>query len=672
MPAIKGKILMKSVMLALILLLISQFLWSQVPVEISKDKVVISGIAYYIHQVKKGETVYSISKAYGVTVEELTKENPPAVYGINAGQTLRIPVKPVTETSPAQTEVIKSKHDDANFIYHIIKPGETIYFLSKTYDVSENEIVESNPGIDITKLSVGEEIAIPHKAFMTNRQKFDEPEKQQGKDKLQEKGFIYHKVESGESLSSIADKYGVSVRELRRANRDLRFPQLGDFVKVPGVIAPEQPEVVPVVADTVLYVVSAPVIRAVRPTGYTPVKDLTGSVNVAVLLPFYLHENSIRTEKDSSKLVRGRKTIKVTKRDDDWIYPRSLDFVEMYQGILLAADTLRSLGVNVNIHAFDIKKDTVELTKLIETRKLDGMNLIIGPVYSHNLSIVAGYAKAAGIPVVSPVPLFDNSVLSNNPELFLTSSSLEVAQETLARKISEYYDHNIIFINSDTLGIDEDVKRFRKLILSELVTKISYEDIRFKEFLFYNRSMFDNDSINRLSHAMSDRSKNLVIIASEEPPVISETLIDVHSLSKRFDVKVFGYPAIRDIDNLEPKYLFDLDIMLYYPYWIDYSSGDVIRFNSDFRKKFLTEPTEKSYAWQGYDIAYYFISGLAIQGKDFIRHPEIHHPDLLQTDYDFVSKDSGGGYENRNLFLIRYTKDYEVKLLEQDNVLQQY
>ena len=71
--------------------------------------------------------------------------------------------------------------------------------------------------------------------------------------------------------------------------------------------------------------------------------------------------------------------------------------------------------------------------------------------------------------------------------------------------------------------------------------------------------------------------------------------------------------------------------MVYSPYWIDYSKNDVKQFNSDFMKKFHTQPSEKSYAWQGYDIAYYFLSGLAIHGKEFIAHPEMHNPDLLQT-----------------------------------------
>ena len=102
------------------------------------------------------------------------------------------------------------------------------------------------------------------------------------------------------------------------------------------------------------------------------------------------------------------------------------------------------------------------------------------------------------------------------------------------------------------------------------------------------------------------RSKNIVVIASEEAPVISETMIDVHSLSRKFDIKVFGYPILRDLDNLDPKYFFDLELMIYSPYWIDYSRSDVMQFNSDFRQKFLTEPTEKSYAWQGYDISLLF------------------------------------------------------------------
>ena len=48
------------------------------------------------------------------------------------------------------TAAVKKAHDDSKFIYHNLKPGETIYSLSKVYGVSENEIIQSNPGIEIS------------------------------------------------------------------------------------------------------------------------------------------------------------------------------------------------------------------------------------------------------------------------------------------------------------------------------------------------------------------------------------------------------------------------------------------------------------------------------------------------------------------------------------------
>ena len=641
------------------ILISANAVFSQVVVERSKDKVIISGVAYFIHQVKKGETTYSISRAYGITVADLDKENPPAVYGINEGQTLRIPVKLVTDPKQAEPVTVIRDHDEARFIYHVMKPGETIYSISKLYGVSEAEVMQSNQGIDITKLSVGTEIAVPKRAIISTQQKFDE----------QESKYIYHKVEMGETLSSIARLYGLSVRQIRKENRDIRFPQVGDFIRIPGVKKADIQEPEPVKPDTLPALAVEIPVKTER-TGFTTVKDLKGSLDVAVLLPFYLSQNSVRSDIDSSKIVKGKRIYTVNKVGDDWIYPGSIDFLEMYEGILLASDTLRSLGLNINMHTYDIKDDTIEITQLIKSGKLANMDLIIGPVYSHNLSIVSDYARNLDIPVVSPVPLVNNSVLTNNPTLFMASSSLEIAQKALARKIGEYYDNNIVFIHADTLGIDEDVKRFKDLIFAELNYKMPYEEIKFKEFKFYSRSMFNNDSINRLSQALSEQSKNVIIIASEDPPVISEVIDNVNGLSRRFNIKLLGYPVIRDLERLDQKELFDMDMIVYSPYWIDYSKKNVKQFNANFSRKFHTQPLEKSYAWQGFDIAYYFLSGLSMNGKKFISHPEIHYPDLLQSDYDFRQKNARDGFENHKLFMVRYTKNYEV-ILEDENKTQQ-
>ncbi|MCK7532495.1 MAG: LysM peptidoglycan-binding domain-containing protein [Marinilabiliales bacterium] len=64
---------------------------------------------------------------------------------------------------------------------------------------------------------------------MTERQEFA----------VQDSNYIFHKVIRGESLASIAAQYGLTVRELRRENRDIRFPQVGDYMRIPGAKKPE-------------------------------------------------------------------------------------------------------------------------------------------------------------------------------------------------------------------------------------------------------------------------------------------------------------------------------------------------------------------------------------------------------------------------------------------------
>jgi LysM repeat protein/ABC-type branched-subunit amino acid transport system substrate-binding protein len=632
---------------------------SQVAVERSKDKIVISGVTYYLHTVKKGETIYSISRAYGITTEELIKENPPAVNGLKEGQSIRIDASLVASATTSKPIVYPSSaRDESKYIYHKLQPGETIYFLSRTYSISENEIVQSNPGIDINKLPLGYEIAIPRKEFMNEKQTFAD----------QDSKAYYHKVSNGETMSSIARRYGLTARELRRANRDIRFPQVGDYLRIPGMKPREEKYVLPVAADTVQAVPEEKTEILTGPREVTRVSNLSGSFDIAVLLPFYLPENSKQTEIDSSKSIKGKKTYKVLNHSDDWIYPRSLGFVEMYEGILLAADTLSSMGLDINIHVFDIKSDTIGVTRLISSGKLSQMDLIIGPVHSANLSIVASFAGELGIPVVSPVQLGNNTVLENHPLLFMASSSLEVAQNAIARKMRDFYRSNIVLIHSNPDEGDQDVDKFRNMILNELSNVMPFEEIRLKDMVFYSRSVFGNDSINRLAHALSDRTGNVVIIASEDAPVMSESITDIHTLSRKYDLSVFGYPGMRYLDNLDHKICFDLGLTIYSPYWIDYTQKDVRQFNSAFRKKFLTEPSEMSYAWQGYDIVYYFLSGLAMHGKEFLSHPEIHNPRLLHTEFDFRRKTGNYGFENQKLFMVKYSRNYVLELMGDNEV----
>jgi LysM repeat protein len=649
--------------LLVFLLLLPLVVFSQVVVERSKEKVVISGRQYYIHLTKKGETEFSIARAYGMTVQELEKENPVIEKGLKAGQSLRIPVAGKTDKPVAQPVTVKPSRDNTNFIYHKLAAGETLFALSKKYGVSEDEIIKSNPGREVNKLPLGTEIIIPKRQFNTVETKLPPPEK----------NIVEHKVVKGENLYSIAEKYGVSVKEIRKENKGLLFPKVDEYIRVPVPFVTEAVQPEKLRADSAVKSIDLPLAKPEipdtndKPSGATRVANLKGSFNVALLLPFYFEENAIRTVIDSSTTLKGKTVIKYLTRPDDWIYPESLDFIELFEGALIAADTLRSLGLNINLFVYDVKSDTGDVKKLIESGTLKDMDLIIGPVYSENLSIVASYANTFNIPVVSPVPLKSNAPLNNNPYLFKVNPSLDIAQSAIAERILNYPSSNFVFIHSDSLHIDPEVDLFKSRIFRSLTTKIPYEDIKFKEFIFYSRSALDEDSINRLAHALSDQTRNFVIIASEDPPVISECVANLKTLSKDFDINVMGYPVIRDLDNEDWKDYFDLGIEVFTPFWIDYNSKDIFSFNRSFREKFLTEPEEGSYAWKGYDIMYYFLSGLAIHGKKFITDPDIHNPDLLTTFFRFRRNAEGSGFENQKLFLIKFANDMEIKLLDKDN-----
>ncbi len=97
----------------------------------------------FLHTVERGQTVYSISKMYNVSVESIYQLNPGSETNIQLGSTLKIP---------------QSKE---GVIYHTIEPKETLYSVSKRYNVAGEDIIEVNPGLSIQTFIIGRTIKVP-------------------------------------------------------------------------------------------------------------------------------------------------------------------------------------------------------------------------------------------------------------------------------------------------------------------------------------------------------------------------------------------------------------------------------------------------------------------------------------------------------------------------------
>ena len=119
----------------------------------AQNIVIVNGVKYAIHEVEKGETLYSLSKRYGVTIEEITDANKVLSGGLKVGQRIKIPTK------EAET-VLQEEQTATSGITHKVAKRETLYSLSKRYGVSVEEICKANPTLE-RGLKAGQVIVIP-------------------------------------------------------------------------------------------------------------------------------------------------------------------------------------------------------------------------------------------------------------------------------------------------------------------------------------------------------------------------------------------------------------------------------------------------------------------------------------------------------------------------------
>ncbi len=623
------------------------------PVEVvrSEDKVVIGGTVYYIHIVKPGQTWYSISRVYNVPQKEILLENPHAYVGLQPGQALKIPVMPETDE-----EDILTGDPPKDYIVHTVEQGQTLFFLSRTYNVDQDEIIRLNPGVE-EGLQIGQEVKIPSRRIHVPREGFP----------VEEDKYIYHKVERGETLYSLSRKYEVPVRAIRKANDKLIWGlKYGEYIRIPRELEAdieelEIPDPELPVDETAeepwppdLYeeetVIEADCI-------HFDYREFDRPFRVALLLPLFIDRNypvelpDTLDKEDAVALIDSLYPEYVKSLDE--LYHNTIPYLEFYEGAFLALDSLQRTGLSVKLSIHDTERNPQKVRDIIWQPEFRNNDLVIGPVYPENMRVVADWANHYGVNIVSPLTS-RREFLSDNPYLFQVTPSASVELEQASIFITNFPSSNFVLLHKDDFFERDLVEAFKNNIFRHFSYGSEFDNLVFKEVIY-------RDATTNIEQSLVSGEKNIVIIPSSDQAFVSDVLMRLNILSRSYDITIFGLNDWQRFPNIEVEYLHNMELHFASPFYIDYDDENVRRFIGRFRDKYYTEPSD--YAFLGYDIMFYFLQALKNFGPDFRECLPVMRTALLHSEYLFRKSDYRSGLENNGISIVKYGKDMNIKRL---------
>jgi len=186
------------------------------------------------YKIQKGETAYFIAQKYKISVDEIYKLNPESQSGIKDNQIIKIPVHSAEKQNSNQQ------------ITHVVGAKETLFGLSKQYNVSVEALQNANP-ILANGLQIGQELVIPQNTSIPSKTEIT----------LYAKAT--HLVVAKESLFSIARQYNVSVQDLENLNKELlqNGLQIGQTIAIPNKRKTLDGRVRVINQETIFHVVEA-------------------------------------------------------------------------------------------------------------------------------------------------------------------------------------------------------------------------------------------------------------------------------------------------------------------------------------------------------------------------------------------------------------------------------
>ncbi|MFW5755579.1 MAG: LysM peptidoglycan-binding domain-containing protein [Tangfeifania sp.] len=641
------------------------------------------------HEVKPGETLYSIARKYNVSESEILFYNPGA-RDLKAGSIIYLPEsaeKIADEDEPVRADERADESETitdlettvGNYFDHTIVSGETLYGLTRKYDVSERELKRINPVLE-SGFPAGVTIKIP-----VEEEDMKQPEP------VNKEAFIEHVVRSGETLYGIAREYNLTIPEIKKFNpvldnRNLvkgetilipRIPdeEIVDFMEeiepVDDSVAIEMPEF-----ESDYYEIEIPVTvpEQCQPRNN---RDFDTQVyDVALFLPLFTEANdtlnrelvlpdSIHTEEtvfdneliDEQDVLSEEDTLieqELTKEMFHGFYRNSENFLQFYEGVLVAVDSMQQAGMNIRLNVYDTQQSRDSIRKFIYSDEFMETDLIIGPVYPDVQQEVSEISSKMRIPMVSPLAP-QSAKLGSNPYLYQVNPSRDyLAVKTAELVAEEYFNSNFIVFETGS-SINDLGEKVVELTKEKLYQSGYWGQPYGVDFNIYN---FNEEGPFGFRRILSRTKENVVFVPSLNEGELSVALSNINNLADDYSITLIGFDRYEQFSSIDLEYYFNLKLHYIDPYYVDYNDPVAIEFIAKFKDNFYTEPT--SFGFQGYDVAFYFLNAIYNYGKDFEGCLPYNPVELIQGNYRFEKVSPFGGYMNEGVSVISYQHGYDV------------
>ncbi|MDE5774598.1 MAG: LysM peptidoglycan-binding domain-containing protein [Muribaculaceae bacterium] len=555
------------------------------------------------HLIQSGETIYGISRAYDIPVDQLYALNPGARNGIKAGETLIISEQREISIPKEESATIEVDSDitpldlsnDSKYVYHNVQNGETLYSIAVKYDTRVEDIYRLNPGVIPSLLRVGETLRIMPGTRSSNVRS----------EMVTEHNIVSidtYKVQKGDTWGSISASLGIDTQDLRDANPGKWKLKKGDVIAVPHT---EDVEV------EHSYVEIDP--REQSPEG---------------LRELYDEVHSIETSQYGVPIEQ--KEVKVAIILEDTSSNRDMEFS---RGALLGVDRLKNRNFKTSVMILD---GSVPMSKTLTQLETFGPDLMISTSDKGLPQYLIDYSQRTSTELVNSFDVKNESYL-DTPTVyqFMTPSS--------------YFNDSVMDFINDRYGD-------RELIITG---QISNGDNLGE--LLSNRYAGRSKSIPASeigSASVNDLGKYLIYCTPTKQKDVEELFEEINKLCESnplADIMILGRANWVTFGNkLSDKFNL-IDFIIPSRFYFDPTDVDSRRFINDYQQMFGQTPVKSYpvYSVVGYDLVTYFLPNIVSSNGDYNRR--FNSANTLQSDLDIERVSNWSGMYNPSCYILDYS-----------------